>query len=755
LNLGHAGPHRGVAARLVLALALALPWFGGSFHLAQIHVRDALYATGVAVAALVAAALAARERRGPRVNRGLELEEEERTPHEHSTSTTAENPGLPDPGGHGRLSPLLPRPDAALGWIAALAGLGSISSIWSATPRSTWLAATPWIATWMAAWLLGRAGWSWERPGARRAALCCGAALAAAGMASFVVPFAELGGAVGCGPFGGSTTAATCAALLLVLVLPGAAGTSGRSEGRRERLWSAAASAFLALWLLLLGVRAAWIAAAVGVVCTGIGAGPSPGRRHLLGGALAFFALLLLLPIPLFPAGGPRGGLRTPREELCAMFDLDRDSGGERLLLWRNGLELVARSPWLGLGLGRLRDEYPTALESGALHTYTSLDVHRTPRHIHLDPLEIWIELGPLGLALWLGAAGAIWRGTRRAPASRAVLAVFATAGLLHSTVFDPTALALLGPALAAPAALARGGGPGRSSSTLVPLAALLGAPLVLGATGSWLRVASDRDHDAALRALAADRTDEATARAALARSRRAVALDPEDTEKLLGLAGWLRRLREPEAALLVLAEAERTGPGSLARLGLAAEVWNELGRREAALECLDRLLTRQPQSREAHATLAHWAEAGEGPAAAWAVLERYVRAVPWTEDPRLWSKLGRERLRAHASFGAPRHLRGAEDALQRALAKPGLSPGETGDALVHLIDARLRMQGRDRPFEGLEPRLRSLWSEINPGEIRADLLGRLRILSATAESTGRADEARRLSSLVLELNAR
>ncbi len=518
-----------------------------------------------------------------------------------------------------------------------------------------------------------------------------------------------------------------------MLALPGSIGSTGRAPGRYERLLATATSTALALWLLLLGVRAAWIAAAAGVAWMWLDTGPSPARRRLAIGALAFGALLLLLPVPLFPAGGPRGGLRTPREELRAMFDLDRDSGGER----------------------RLRDEYPVALELGELHSYTSLDVHRTPRHIHLDPLEIWIELGPLGLALWVGAAAAAWRGTRRAPASRAILVVFAIAGLLHTTAFDPTALALIAPALAAPTALSGGRDRGTGGAGPAPLAVLLGAALVLGAIGSWLRVASDRHHDAALRALAAERTDPAEAGIALSRARRAVALDPEDTEKLLGLAGWLRRLREPEAALLVLGEAERTGPGSLARLGLTAEVWNDLGRQDAARECLDRLLVLQPQSREAHATLARWAEEDDGPAAAWAVLERYARAVPWTEDPRLWLRLGRERLRAHGSFGAPRHLRGAEDALQRALAKPGLSPAESADALVSLMDARLRMQGRDHPIEGLVPRLLAIRAEINPEEIRADLLGRLRVLTATAESTGRAEEARRLRLLVLDWNAR
>jgi hypothetical protein len=70
-------------------------------------------------------------------------------------------------------------------------------------------------------------------------------------------------------------------------------------------------------------------------------------------------------------------------------------------------------------------------------------------------------------------------------------------------------------------------------------------------------------------------------------------------------------------------------------------------------------------------------------------------------------------------------------------------------------MDARLRMQGRDHPIEGLVPRLLAIRAEINPEEIRADLLGRLRVLTATAESTGRAEEARRLRLLVLDWNAR
>ncbi|MBL8900571.1 MAG: O-antigen ligase family protein, partial [Planctomycetes bacterium] len=468
-----------------------------------------------------------------------------------------------------------------------------------------------------------------------------------------------------------------------------------------------------------------------------------------------------LCPWRLFPAGGPGNEFRDARQELLAALDFQRDSSGERLTLWRNGLELVARAPWLGHGLGRLRDEYPLALEHGSPHSFTSLDVHRSPHHLHSDPLEVWVELGPLGLSLWIALALACWRATRGAPASRGVLVSFGLLGLFHTTLHDPVALALLAPALAAaPVSPVNRDPLDRRTSRLRQLgaAAALASALVataLGAWGAWRRVAADRAHDAALRALAATSLDAAQRASGLERARRAVALDPEDTEKLLGLAAWLRRVGVPEAALPVLESAALRGPGSLARRGLHAEVLRDLGRPLEAEAILEELLTLQPQNREAHVALSDWAERDAGPGAGRAPLERLSRAIPWLDDPRFWARLGRDRLQAHTTFGAPRLLASAEDALQRALAKPGLEPAEHALVLASLIDARLRMRGRARPIEGLDQRLRQIWPAVNPEEIRADLLGRLRRLSATLESEGRAEEARRLELLVSDLIAR
>ncbi|MBK9384888.1 MAG: O-antigen ligase family protein [Planctomycetes bacterium] len=616
------------------------------------------------------------------------------------------------------------------------------------------MAAMPWIALGLLVAQLRRGGQSWDEAWGRRWGARGGLALAGAGLVSWLAPFSALGGAPGCGPFGSTTFAASAAALLLPVALGAVLG----SRGWRERALAGAAALALAAWVFSLGVRAGWIAAGVGAAFALAGSASARVRRGAALAGLLVLAALWFCPWRLFPAGGPAGGSRTAREELLAALDLRRDSSGERLTLWRNGLELVARAPWLGLGLGRLRDEYPLALEHGAPHAFTSLDVHRSPHHLHSDPLEVWVELGPLGLALWIALARAAWIATRGSATSRGVVASFGLLGLFHTALGDAAALALLAPALAA---VPGSRPPRRGSDGRLPRAArsvvvvCASAAAALGLFGLWRRVAADRAHGAALEALAEPSSSAAAQARGLELARRAVALDPEDTEKLLGLAAWLRRAGAPEAALVALEAAARTGPGSLARRGLLAELLHDLGRRGEARSALDDLLALQPQNREAHVALADWSEREDGVGAGWAPLERLARAIPWLDDPRLWLRLGRYRLQAHASFGASRHLREAEDALQRAIAKPGLSPAELGTAFLALMEARALMRGRPRPIEGLDLRLRRIWPTINPEEIRADLLGRLRSLSATMASEGRADEARQLEILVSDLIAR
>ncbi|MBL8901460.1 MAG: hypothetical protein JNM84_27785, partial [Planctomycetes bacterium] len=118
------------------------------------------------------------------------------------------------------------------------------------------MAAALWLAVGFLVARARRGARSWDDARTQLAGAGAGLLLAAAGLASWIQPFAGLGGAAGCGPFGGTTTAATAGALLLPIAFR-AALVAARARDRALALASAVA---LAVWVFSLGVRASWIA---------------------------------------------------------------------------------------------------------------------------------------------------------------------------------------------------------------------------------------------------------------------------------------------------------------------------------------------------------------------------------------------------------------------------------------------------------------------------------------------------------------
>jgi O-antigen ligase len=163
--------------------------------------------------------------------------------------------------------------------------------------------------------------------------------------------------------------------MVLAMTLPRLAGF-GRYAWWAVPAWLAGVAA-----LGLTFVRGAWIAFAMAVA-----AGILTRRRHVLvlGGA-AVAAVLFALALPgVMPRARSIGDATDPTtRERLAMFD-----AGKRLL---------REHPLTGIGPGQVKHAYPVYAPPDA--------VRRSTSHLHNSPLQVAVERGLPGLALWL----AIW----------------------------------------------------------------------------------------------------------------------------------------------------------------------------------------------------------------------------------------------------------------------------------------------------------------------------------------------------------
>lgn len=167
--------------------------------------------------------------------------------------------------------------------------------------------------------------------------------------------------------------------LVLVAVLPALPRAVGRRAG------------FLLAWLLgaaalgLTFVRGAWVGFALGV-----GGVIVSGRRRALtlaGLGIGVLVLLVLLP----------GALDRAR----TIGDLRDPTTRERLAMLEAGLSMLEDRPLFGVGPGQVRRLYP-------LHA-PDYAVRRSTSHLHNSPLQIAVERGLPGLALWLAIFGAFF----------------------------------------------------------------------------------------------------------------------------------------------------------------------------------------------------------------------------------------------------------------------------------------------------------------------------------------------------------
>lgn len=214
----------------------------------------------------------------------------------------------------------------------------------------------------------------------------------------------------------------------LVAALPMALALA--AEGGRQWWLSSPAVLLGVLHLWLTQSRAGWLGAALGggilllAPSSPLRSGPARARlrRLALAGLLATGVLVLILP-NLGPASIVR---------LRSLLDPGQATARVRLLIWRGALDLAARHPLLGAGLGNFEFAYPEVrrLEEWSLSRRDVVD------DAHNEYVHALAETGLLGLAafLWLLArvARSAW-GLLRAPGTRgeALPLIAAVAGLL------------------------------------------------------------------------------------------------------------------------------------------------------------------------------------------------------------------------------------------------------------------------------------------------------------------------------------
>jgi O-antigen ligase len=331
---------------------------------------------------------------------------------------------------------------------------------------------------------------------------------------------------------------AAAAGMALPAALAFAWACFSRSDGRRRVAAGAAllaAAAVLAAVIPLTHSRMGLASAAVGVVALGLLASgaarwPAWGRAALVVATLGLVAAGTKAALDRVPELEKRFALGTAGK---GFFDI-------RFPAWRSTVELAARYPALGTGLGT----YETAI-----HETQSPDNPDELVHAHSEPLEILAEGGILGFALAallalaalgggprLAASGDPWSraaGCACAAALVALLAGCATEFHLHipALAIPAVVLAAIPAALAAgePRTVPAGEARPRWSAAVAGAAALLACGAILdGARDSSLRTTAIR----------AERGGDADGW--LVAARRAVEADPGDALARRSLAGAL-----------------------------------------------------------------------------------------------------------------------------------------------------------------------------------------------------------------------
>lgn len=273
-----------------------------------------------------------------------------------------------------------------------------------------------------------------------------------------------------------------------------------------------------------------------------------------------------------------------------------------RLEIAGSCLRMAGDAPILGHGSAQMPVFYPRYRSAREIELSTYGRRFRAmPESAHDDHLQILVETGIVGLALWLAflvlAARGAWR--RWGVAGAATLAAFAALALVRSPLGNAPVAVL---ALAASAALARAPERARVAPGWVAIPAW-----ALAAALAWLGAGQLLSQHAAARYQRA-RAQASTGTDRLGALRAAVSWNPADTRLRALYAQELARsgaAAAREAVLAQWAEVERRDPYNTDHLFLHAEAAHRLGDPVRALRLLERLLGLDPEDPEATLLLA------------------------------------------------------------------------------------------------------------------------------------------------------
>lgn len=115
---------------------------------------------------------------------------------------------------------------------------------------------------------------------------------------------------------------------------------------------------------------------------------------------------LLCLAVLVLVVGFIMASLPNRIDSVSAVFGMLTGGTGSienRIDIWHSALQLVAAHPWLGTGYRTFSLMYPSV--------QSAEDIYSSGMMVHMDPLQLWVEMGVLGPVLfYLIGLGAAWR---------------------------------------------------------------------------------------------------------------------------------------------------------------------------------------------------------------------------------------------------------------------------------------------------------------------------------------------------------
>lgn len=344
----------------------------------------------------------------------------------------------------------LPQPLGFFVGMFLLWGLGSLT--WAVNPWLGWWTWWQWFACALIGWVVWQVELTPERLRALLWAMAgSGAVVAIIGLAQVWFGWAWVPQAIA----PGSTLAnRNMAAQVMVMVIPVATALLYLARcGREFRM----ALLVLTLCVTFLGhtfTKGCWIAfvfSAVVAVALGWKCGWRPSIRVTRLKGLLFAVVVAAVAINV-----TREGVRWRWPEIGAYLTglaEEPDSTtteGERLqakssrsvsvrtVYWRNTLEMIREQPVQGVGLNNWRVQYPAATLKGVTDPTLA---NSSPERTHNDLLQIWAELGTVGLLLALAVVGLFlreaWKGLVQAKVREEKLVLIGAISALVAIAVD------------------------------------------------------------------------------------------------------------------------------------------------------------------------------------------------------------------------------------------------------------------------------------------------------------------------------